>query len=184
MLIKLIVNRKDLKTWLAYEKKLYNLTLFDVLTMSEMWVTWKYVKYLRMCEYLRNSKKKYLLPLFLYYRRKKNILGMKTGLAIGENCVGKGLLIYHNGNVVINGNSEIGENLKLHGNNCIGNNGKTFDNPKIGDNVELGVGASIIGNVEIANDVIIGANATVVNSCLKKGEVLIGVPAKSKNKDK
>lgn len=174
----MIKTKSDLREWLKYEKSLYDITWFDIITLDEMWVSWKYVKYLRYCEYYRNREKKYLLPLFLFNRIRKNLLGMKIGCVIGENCIDKGLLIYHNGSIVINGKAKIGKNLKLHGVNCIGNDGKTTDAPTIGDNVELGVGASITGGVEIANNVIVGANATVVNSCLEERAILVGTPAR------
>lgn len=114
---------------------------------------------------------------YIYYVSKKNRLGEKLGFEICTKNTGQGLLIYHY-NVVLNGQSVIGENCHLHGNNCIGNNGRTNDCPVIGDNVSLGVGAKIIGKVTIANNIKIGAGAVVVHSFLEEGITIGGVPAK------
>ncbi|MCD8003153.1 MAG: poly-gamma-glutamate biosynthesis protein [Clostridia bacterium] len=177
----MIKNKQDLKDWLKYEKGLYELSNFDIITRSGMYWNWRYVKLLRYCEYHRNCGTPLHYFLFAINRIKKNRLGMKIGVDIGENHVGRGLLIYHNGSIVVNGiDLKIGENLKLHGANCIGNNGKNFDSPIIGDNVELGVGAIIIGGVTIGNNVVIAANATVINDCKQDNVVLAGTPAKIK----
>lgn len=100
------------------------------------------------------------------------------GFEITSNNIGKGLTLYHDGPVVINGSSIIGENLCLHGNNCIGNDGITNECPVIGNNVDVGVGAKLIGKVHIADNVRIGAGAVVVESIEKQGAVVVGVPAK------
>ena len=91
---------------------------------------------------------------------------------------GKGLIIYHIGSIVINGEAKVGENCRLHGNNCIGNNGKNCDAPVIGDNCDIGIGAKIIGGVKLGSNVIIGANSVVNKSFDADGIVLVGSPAK------
>ncbi len=111
-------------------------------------------------------------------RIRKNALGKRLGIEIGEFACGKGLLIYHAGSIIINGGSNIGENLKLHGGNCIGNNGKDSMCPIIGDGVEVGYGGVVIGNVTLGNNIKIAANATVVKDCLFDGATLVGTPAK------
>ena len=169
---------KELRECISYEKKLYNISLFDIITRNQMVYNWKYIKRLRYCEYYRNSKNKLLLPLFLICRIRKNALGKNIGVEIGENCCGKGLLIYHNGSIVINGNARIGENLRLHGNNCIGNLGeKSLGCPTIGNNVSFGVGAIAIGEITIGDNVKIGANATCVKNCKKNNVTFVGTPA-------
>lgn len=92
--------------------------------------------------------------------------------------IGPGLTIYHNGPVVINNNSKIGSNCRLHGDNCIGNDGINDACPVIGDNVEIGVGAKIIGGVKIGNNIKIGAGAVVVSDFLQDGSIIGGVPAR------
>lgn len=56
---------------------------------------------------------------------------------------GEGLIIHHNGNIVVNRSSKVEKNCQLHGDNCIGNVGKSdslTDCLQIGNNVEIGVG--------------------------------------------
>ena len=111
-------------------------------------------------------------------RRGKEGIGRKLGIVISEKSFQEGLIIFHTGNIVVNGYSRIGKNCKLHGDNCIGNNGISEATPRIGDRVDIGVGAKIIGDVEIADDIVIGAGAVVNRSFLTPGIVIAGIPAK------
>ena len=140
----------------------------------------KFLKYLRMQEYYLNTANgnKWKGFMALVYEGKKNKLGLKLGVEIGPNVFGKGLNMYHAGNIVINPAVRVGENCSLHGGNCIGNNGLTFDTPVIGDNVDIGFGAVIIGGITIASGVKIGANAVVNKSITEENCVVAGVPAK------
>ena len=103
---------------------------------------------------------------------------MKLGLEIIEGSFAPGLIIYHTGNIVINGFARIGEDCQLHGDNCIGNNGIDLKTPRIGNRVDIGVGAKIIGDIEIADDIVIGAGAVVNKSFLTPGITIGGVPAR------
>ncbi len=140
----------------------------------------RYLKYLRKMEYYINTGKRnrFHSLLGLFYERKKNKLGNRLGIEISPNIFGKGLSIYHAGNIVVNSGAVVGENCRLHGNNCIGNNGLSEDVPHIGNNVDIGFGAVIIGGIQIADNVVIGANAVVNHSILKEGTVVVGVPAR------
>ena len=140
----------------------------------------KYLRFLRKQEYYINTAKGNKLKslLGLYYERRTNRLGLKLGLEIGPNCFGKGLSIWHAGNIVVNVHARIGENCTLHGGNCIGNTGKDQAVPRIGNNVDIGFGAVIIGDIEIADNVLIGANAVVNKSITEPGSVVVGVPGK------
>lgn len=155
------------------------------ITRDPQIMLWKYQKLLRKSEYYykryKSTKKIKIFNLlfFIYFKRKKNLLGNKLGVDIRENSIGPGLMIFHS-NIIVNGHARIGNNCKFHGNNCIGNNGKNGKAPVIGNNVDIGFGAVIIGDVEIADDVIIGAGAVVVKSINEKGSVYIGVPATKK----
>ena len=142
----------------------------------------RFLYYLRKQEYYINTAKGNKLKgiMGLYYERRKNRLGMKLGLEIGPNCFGKGLSIWHAGNIVVNAYARIGENCTLHGGNCIGNTGKDPAVPRIGNNVNIGFGAVIIGDIEIADDVVIGANAVVNGSIPEPGSVVVGVPGRIK----
>lgn len=139
-------------------------------------------KNLRYSEYYFNTcganKLKYLKAL--WYERKKNLIGEKIGIEIEPNCFGKGLIIFHSGNIVVNPLVRAGDNCVLHGGNCIGNNGITKNVPHLGNNVDIGFHSCIIGNIDIADNVIIGSGAVVVKSCKTAGATLVGVPAKEK----
>lgn len=181
----MINNRNDLSNYLQLEKmyyvddKLYDRLVSNICLDKNIYL-WKYQKLLRYTEYHYNRKKKSIYHglMYLYYRRRKNKLGVKLGIEIWENSFGKGLIIHHSGNIVVNGMARIGENCQLHGSNCIGNDGKELDAPIIGNNVEIGVGAKVIGKVKIADNIKIGAGAVVVSSFLEEGITIGGVPAR------
>lgn len=104
----------------------------------------------------------------------------KLGFYIGGDVFDVGLVLFHHGTIIVNGNAVVGKNCKLHGNNCIGNNGKDSCAPILGDNIDIGFGASIIGNVKLASNIKIGAGAVVTKSFSEEGITLVGVPAHKK----
>lgn len=175
----MIETREDLKEYLKYEKNLYPNTVTDILTNDQRTYNWKYIKCLRKCEYYYNNRKKSLFAkgMYIWFRRRKNILGSHIGVEIWENSFGKGLVIHHNGNIVVNRACRIGENCELHGDNCLGNTGCGPNVPTIGNNVRIGVGAKVIGQITLADDIKIGANAVVNKSFHEPGITLVGVPA-------
>lgn len=168
---------KDVKEYLKVEKKLnfQNTSILHLLKMcltnNPVWMRWKFIKYMRKSQFSKGLTK-------LFYERKKNSVGNRIGFEIKGDNIGPGLVLYHNGPIVINGNAIVGKNVKFHGDNCIGNNGTDEKYPVIGDNVDIGVGAKIIGDVHIANNVKVGAGAVVVKDCLEENAILVGVPAK------
>lgn len=182
----MIRNKEDLKAYMTADMAFYaQYTKRDrfiaMLTQDPIYLIRKYVKYLRKEEYFCNTGKSPLGKLcFLYYFRKKNVLGNKLGFKIPKNCFGPGLSIYHHGCIIVNESAKIGANCRLHGNNCIGNNGKTDVAPQIGDNLDLGFGASVIGGVELGESVTVGANGVVVHSFDSSSITLVGAPAKMK----
>src|SRR5699024_10864396 len=114
---------------------------FKLFLIQDHWILIrKYLYYLRICEYFKNTKHNILLS---FYELKKNKFGNKLGFYISPNTLGKNTTIWHHGSVIINGDSKIGDNCIFHGNNCIGNNGKDNKTPIIHDNVELGFGAIV-----------------------------------------
>lgn len=162
-------DKQDIYNIYFNSKKYYYLSM---VIHTHEYLTYKYVYYLRREE---NSRTKIIR---LWYRRKKNKLGEKIGFTIPAGVFGKGLHIWHIGNIVVNTNARVGDNCILHGDNCIGNNGISGECPVIGNNVDVGVGAKIIGNVKIADGVKIGAGAIVIKDCLRENATLVGVPAK------
>lgn len=175
------MSKKDFKKYIDTEKELYllNNSIFEkmkgCLLQTEDYLLYRYVLYMRKAEYFHNRNCKLR---FLFFQRKKNILGRKLNISIRKNNFEEGLRIWHGG-IIVNGFAKIGKNCQLHGDNCIGNKGnKGIEAPIIGNNVDVGIGAKIIGDVYIADDVKIGANAVVTKSCYEKGAVLVGAPAR------
>lgn len=180
----MIKTRLELKEWINEENRVnYSWKdsrgkLKSVITHDHTYVITRYLRYLRHEEYHRNNSGIYNRLSELFWARKKNILGNKIGLTIPANVFEKGLVIYHIGSIVVNGEARVGKNCQLHGNNCIGNNGKDCKAPIIGDNCDIGIGAKIIGDVCIGDDNVIGANSVVNKSYKLNNIVLAGVPAK------
>lgn len=170
--------KSELKATLELEKRknLGNTNLLHVLkiivTQNPAWLRYKYVKYLRLAQYHVGG------ILGLIYTKKMNSIGNKLGFEMSGKNIGPGLLLYHNGPIVINGNAILGKNVSFHGDNCVGNNGVTNECPVIGDNVDIGVGAKILGGIKIANNVTIGAGSVVVSSIEEENAVVVGVPGK------
>ncbi|MDO5852294.1 MAG: hypothetical protein Q4Q23_07390 [Methanobacteriaceae archaeon] len=179
----MIKNKKDLKIYIKKEKSIYVSNLLikyleQIITNDINIKIWKFIKALRYTEYYHNNKGIINRLGYIYFRRKQNYWGTKLGIEIWDNSISEGLTIFHAGNIVINGMSKIGKNLKLHGSNCIGNNGYSLESPIIGDNVRLGVGAKVIGDIRIANNITIAAGSIVVNSFEEEGITIGGIPAK------
>lgn len=145
---------------------------------------WKYEILLRKCEYYNNIKDgscvKKLLGLIYRYKRQK--LGFKSGFSIPINVCDKGLCIAHVGPIIINEQTRIGENCRIHVGVNIGADARIgSDAPTIGNNVYIGPGAKIFGEVVIGDNIAIGANAVVNKSFIEKGISIAGIPAKKIN---
>lgn len=180
----MIKTKKDLKRYMEEDNKYYikkgKKELFKLYLLQDHEVLIKkYIKLLRKDEYHSNNKSNIINKIMcIFYRNRRNILGNKLGFYMGVNSFKEGLVIFHHGSIIINGNAKIGKRCKLHGDNCIGNNGFSDAAPVIGDNVDIGVGAKIIGDVYIADDIVIGANAIVNKSFYEKGITIGGIPAR------
>ena len=140
---------------------------------------WKFQKTMRKLEFYENCKnhgfhKVYIL--YLKYRYKK--ISLKLGFSIPINVFGPGLSIVHYGTIVINRNSRVGSNCRMHACVNIGASGGEKEAPQLGDNVYIAPGAKIYGNITIANNTAIGANAVVNKSFNQENTVIAGVPAK------
>lgn len=103
---------------------------------------WNFIKRMRYLEYCQNVVRKkgcygWVLWLFAKYRFRR--ISLKLGYSIPINVFGPGLSLPHRGNIVINPNTQIGENCRIHvGVNIGAHKDKA---PKIGDNVYIGPGA-------------------------------------------
>lgn len=185
-----IKSKEDLKNILRYEDNIYRQYMYPGLKDyllgkykdENVIKIMRWQRLARLTDYhdyvYHTTGSKLHLLLYLWYIRKRNLLGNKLGLEISTELIGKGLIVYHFNNV-INSGAVIGENLHLHGCNVIGNNGADdLRCPVIGNNVMMGAGAKVIGNVTIADNIKIGAGAVVVSSFTEPGITIGGVPAR------
>ena len=79
--------------------------------------------------------------------------------------------------IVINPESEIGENCTILNGVLIGNErrGKRIGTPKLGNNVYIGSNATIVGNITIGDDVLI-APGSFINFDVPSHSVVFGNP--------
>ncbi len=141
--------------------------------------TKRFLLLLRTSEYYMNCKRgpfNKVIHFFIKYKKYK--LGLKLGFTIPENVAKKGLQLPHCGTIVINANTKIGENCRIHVCTNIGASNKSSIAPIIGDNVYIGPGVKIYGEIIIANNIKIAPNAAVSKSFMTENVVIGGVPAK------
>lgn len=139
---------------------------------------WQFIKALRWLEYCENVNKNHQggVMYWVLAKYKFRKISVKLGFSIPINVFGPGLSLPHRGNIIVNPQTRIGENCRIHvGVNIGAHHDKA---PKIGNNVYIGPGAIIFGDIEIADNVSIGANATVNKSVLEPNSVVAGTPAK------
>ena len=141
---------------------------------------WRFERLLRKAEYRTNTSKSRGGQLFASYARFRAYhLGTKLGYEIPVNVFGAGLSIAHQGLIIVNPNSRVGENCRIH--NCvhIGTEAGYNDRcPVIGNNAFIGPGAQIFGAITLADGIAVGANS-VVNKSFSESDISIaGVPAK------
>lgn len=140
---------------------------------------WKFQKTMRKLEYYTNCKNKGASKFYIFYLKYKfKKISVKLGFSIPINVFGPGLAIVHYGTIVINRNTNVGSNCRMHACVNIGASGGEKGAPQIGDNVYIGPGAKIYGDIKIASNIAIGANAVVNKSCEQENIALAGVPAK------
>ncbi|PNW26364.1 serine O-acetyltransferase [Formosa algae] len=141
---------------------------------------WKFQKTLRTLEYYHNCKNKGLNKIvYTYLRFKFKNISLKLGFSIPINVFGPGLAIVHYGTIVINSNTTVGKNCRIHACTNIGASGGSKKAPKLGDNIYIAPGAKIYGDIEIANNIAIGANAVVNKSFTEDSMMVAGNPAKA-----
>ncbi len=104
---------------------------------------------------------------------------MICSFSIPPNVFGKGLSIAHRGTIVVNGNTHVGDNCRIHVCVNIGTlPGCSNAAPTLGDNVYIGPGVKIYGKIKIGSGIMIGANAVVNKDFLEDNICIAGVPAK------
>lgn len=187
----MITSKSELRDVLMYEKRAYYDYMFPNIRRRFMGILkhepirsiWKWQKASRLADYyqykMQHSTSIFIKILYVFWIRRRNVIGEKLGIEFQTVNVGKGLFIYHFGGGIVANNFSSGRGVHLHGNNCIGNGGKYNDAvPTLGNDVTLGVGAKIIGGVTIADGVTVAAGAVVVRDILEPGCTVAGVPAR------
>lgn len=147
---------------------------------------WEFLVVLRKVEYIKNVElnsprwlvKKLGQFKYVYYLHRFRSISIKCGFSIPPNTFGPGLSIAHYGTIIVNPNTRVGANCRLHACVNIGASGGSLKAPIIGDNVYIGPSAVIFGDIMIADNVTIGANATVNKSFFQQNIVIAGTPAK------
>lgn len=151
---------------------------------SYQWKIYSYIRTLRFAEYHKNNsflstsksvKSAYHTICMLYQYWKLRRLSFATGFQIDPNSFGKGLRIYHYGNIIVNGKARIGDYATIYPGALIGAKGNCF--PTIGNHCFIGAGSKILGGVKIGNNVTIAPNAIVVKD-IPDNAIVGGVPAK------
>lgn len=178
-----IESKKELHNFICADNRAMGIKKITI----KMWLKslvvpqiWKYECLLRYLEYYINTNK-IIRSRILRIRYEK--LGTKLGFSIEPNMLGPGLCLCHNGTIIINGNSKIGANARIHAGVNIGNYSRFDENwvpnnaPTIGNNVYIGPGAKLFGRIKIGDNVAIGANA-VVNKDVPDNVTVGGIPAK------
>lgn len=133
----------------------------------------KYMNVYRKCNSSKGIRKK-------IYKIKLKKMQKKTFIQIPHTVrIGKGFYIGHEGNIIINPNVIIGNNVNIAIGVTIGqeNRGKRKGSPVIGNNVWIGTNAVIVGKINVGDNVLI-APLTYVNFDVPSNSIVIGNPGK------
>lgn len=130
----------------------------------------------RKCEYWREKNKIIFIFYRLFYEKYKTKYMMDIPARVK---IGKGLRIEHIGNIVINPEAQLGENITLLNGVLIGaqNRGEKRGFPCIGNYVWIGTNAIIVGGIKIGDNVLVAPGA-YVNFDVPDNSIVIGNPGK------
>lgn len=109
------------------------------------------------------------------YRHCRNVYGIEIPYTV---TVGRGVVVEHQGGIVVHGSTVIGDGSIIRQNCTLGIRSldRLDDAPVIGRRVNIGAGAVIMGRVIVGDDAAIGANAVVLQD-VPAGALAVGVPA-------
>lgn len=93
--------------------------------------------------------------------------------------VGRGVVIEHQGAIVIHGDSVIGDRCVIRQGVTLGNKSEAapYDAPHLEAGVSVGAGAKLLGAIRIGEGASIGANAVVVKDVPAQANA-VGIPAR------
>ena len=123
------------------------------------------------------------LPFSILYKILKLLSQILTGIDLPcEVTVGRRFKIEHFGDIIISGDTVIGDDVVLRNGVTIGlRHTGTRGAPRIGNRVDIGTGAKILGAITIGDDSAIGANAVVLKD-VPPNSIAVGVPATIKTR--
>ena len=121
------------------------------------------------------------LPFSFIYRILKFLSQILTGIDLPcEVQIGRRLIIEHFGDIIISGDTIIGDDVIIRNGVTIGLKRTGISGaPVIGNRVDIGAGAKLLGAIRIGDDVVIGANAVVLQD-VPANSLAVGVPARIK----
>lgn len=140
---------------------------------------WYFQRLLRKLEFYYNCRNTPLwwpMRMWLKYRYKSARLLL--GINIPPNVIGPGLLLAHEGPILIHDDARIGSHFTTNIGVVIGIGREEKDVPVIGNHVLIEPGAKIFGGITIADWTHIGANAVVNKSVTEAGMIVAGIPAR------
>jgi serine O-acetyltransferase len=112
----------------------------------------------------------------MLYRKVRNTYGIELPCTVQ---LGRRVVIYHQGSIIINANSIIGDDCMISQEVTLGGRyvDRPWDAPQLGKRVAIGAGAKLIGKITIGDNAHIGANAVVLCD-VPAGATAVGIPAR------
>ena len=140
---------------------------------------WFFQRLLRTLEFYHNCRSSAIWwPLRMWIKYRYKCARLLLGIHIPPNVIGPGLLLAHEGPILIHDNARIGSHFATNIDVVIGIGRGETDVPIIGNHVLVEPGAKIFGGITIADWTHIGANAVVNKSVTEIGMIVAGVPAR------
>lgn len=178
----MITDRKSYKEYVAadlveaYVPKNSLKRFISTIGGNEQCATYRYVRRLRKTEYYLNTRKRLR---YHWSHLIQNHLGLRYGISIAPNRVGKGLNIIHlagGGGCILNC-QQMGDYCRVQSGVVIGNVGDEGHRPTIGSHVRFGLGCKVYGKITIGDNAIILPNAVVTHD-VPANAIVGGIPAK------
>jgi serine O-acetyltransferase len=120
-------------------------------------------------------------PLTALYRSMFAFVRNVYGIELPDTAeLGRGIIIEHQGGIVVHGRAKVGDGSRLRQGVTLGNRraDDPLSAPTIGANVNIGAGAQILGGIRVGDNATIGANAVVLTD-VPPGDTVVGIPARS-----
>lgn len=176
-------NRKLFKDFYQYDLK-FNAEFRgrDDGTLSKEELILPQIKYLRLYRLAQAAQGTIWYRYYMYLLRRYSF---KTGIGLYENMnIPKGLIIGHEGRIVVNGAVTFKGNIFLTHGVTIGRDvrGKRKGAPNFGKDVSIRCNSTVVGKIVIGDDVLIAPN-TFVNFDVPSHSIVIGNPATIHHRD-